>query len=109
VKIEIPKLLLKLREEVVEVKREAGFGRHGALRIPAFRLDRDASEDLFAPRKPGIDLLSVGAAYRSAEEMGQPAHSCLSRRNKAFISGGPTEKAGKMTARDQILGEFEKL
>ena len=74
VKIEIPKLLLKLREEVTEAQRKSGLGRYGALRFPAFCLDRDSSENLSVAREPGIDLLSAGAAHRSAEEMGQPAH-----------------------------------
>ena len=46
-------------------------GWPGAFRIPVFRLDRDASENLFAARELGIAVLSAGAAPRPSEEMGQ--------------------------------------
>ncbi len=75
VKIEIPKLLLKLREEVTEARRKSESDGYGALRFPAFCLGRDSSEDLSAAGELGIDLLSVCAAHRPAEEMGQPAHA----------------------------------
>ena len=53
--------------------KKRGLGRLGAHRLPAFRLDRNSSPNLFVARDPGIDILSAGPAPRPAEEMGQPA------------------------------------
>ncbi len=82
VKIEIPKLLLKLREEVTEVQAaRKRSGRFGALRIPAFRLDRDSSEDLLCcwrawdrysiPLLPKIGPLKKWASQRRLPEPAQ--------------------------------------
>ena len=102
VKIEIPKMLLKLREEVQE-----GPGVRMIRAVWSVSHSRCFAWVATHPRiyllacEPGLDVLSPDSQHRSAEKSGPASARCRSRPSRAFINGGQAGVGGAKEAFDR--------
>ena len=82
VKIEIPKLLLKLRSEVVDAQRRARRRRGGTVGVSNLRVGDDASTDLFDAGARRRCVRAGSAQGGSVREVGEPARDSKACQNQ---------------------------
>ena len=104
VKIEIPKLLLKLRSEVTEAKQRQGSGGLERLAFRMFAWVMTHPKIYLAGGTHWRDTGAACAAGGSFEEVGQPADRTAS--SEAKLSSIVGREEAHVTSRDQILADI---